>query len=446
MDGLTVRYGRRTPLLQRLLSAIAVALAGRAGERLAARLPVPVSRTTLLALVMALPDPVAQTPRVLGADEFALHKGHNNYGTVLVDCETHAPVDLLPEREAATFAAWLARHPGVEIVCRDRGGTYADGARAGAPDVVQVADSWHVWRNLAEAVKRLVSHHNTCLQGPAPAQGTAPEVLHPPVSKAGRLAARVEQRHTTVHDLLGQGLGIRAVARHLDLAVNTALRYARATTWQELATGRWQNLPSTLDPYKPYLHRRWREGQTVAVKLHAELRERGFTGSYSAVPDYLQRFRRTPDDTPPATAAGRAAGDRMDHPQPRPGQRRGPAETQGNPGPVPRAGGGHRPCLVLRRNDGHPQRRPPASMDRRRQCRRDHGLRTFADGLMTDFDAVVLGLSTERSSGCVEGRVTDIKLLKRQMAGRAAHPLLRKRVLLVAADRRQHRVTTAATS
>ncbi|MET7353916.1 transposase, partial [Streptomyces mirabilis] len=179
---------------------------------------------------------------------------------MLVDCETRTPVDLLPEREAATFAAWLTQHPGVQIVCRDRGGCYADGARAGAPDAVQIADLWHVWHNLAEAVKRLVSRHNACLRDPEPAPSTAPDVVRPPVCHGGRLAARVEQRHAAVHDLLGQGLGLRAAARQSGLAINTVRRYARADAWEELATGRWQNLPSTLDPYKPYLHQRWREG------------------------------------------------------------------------------------------------------------------------------------------------------------------------------------------
>ncbi|MFD7447145.1 hypothetical protein [Streptomyces sp. NPDC059909] len=311
---------------------------------------------------------------------------------------------------------------------------------------MQIADLWHIWHNLAEAVKRLVSKHHACLRDPAPTLGEAPEVLHPPASKAGRLAARVEQHHTAVHDLLDQGLGIRAVARHLGLAVNTVRRYARADTWQELATGRWQNLPSTLDPYKPYLHQRWHEGHTVAVKLHAELRERGFTGSYSVVRDYLQRFRRTPNDTPP--------------PRP-PGVRKVTGWITRNPDrvsdddrqnlkailarcPELEAATGHvrsfAAMMAIRSADRLPEWIAAARADER------HGLRAFADGLMTDLDAVILGLSTEWNSGCVEGRVTDIKLLKRQMAGRAGHPLLRKRVLLVAADRRQHRVTTTAAS
>jgi hypothetical protein len=237
VPGLTARYQRHTPGLTAMLEAIAVALAGRAGARLTSALRATTSRSSLLRLLMALPDPPAATPRVLGVDDFAVKRGQV-YGTVLTDCETGAPIELLAGREAAPLAEWLTRHPGVEVICRDRSGSYAEGARLGAADAVQVADRFHLWRNLAKATERCVARHRDCLRPPAPEQpeqptAPAPAEEAPPV---GRFAERARRHHALVHGLLAQGHGRRAIARHLGWGRHTVQRHARGSPGRNWST------------------------------------------------------------------------------------------------------------------------------------------------------------------------------------------------------------------
>src|SRR5664280_1790175 len=233
---------------------------------------------------------------VLGVDEFALRRRHH-YGTVLVDLAGgHRPVDVFLGREAGDFAGWLRAHPGVEVICRDRAGGYADGARDGAPGAVQVADRWHLWDNLCQHVERLVAAHHACLPEPVvpspdgPDPGDDPvDLVVPPWPDTLRIE-HTRQRYDQPHDLLKKGLSMRAIARKLDLNFKTVRRYLHADSVDTLLAGGLR--ASVLDAFKPYLHDRLADGERNATVLHDEIAERGYTGGYKTLARYLRPLRR----------------------------------------------------------------------------------------------------------------------------------------------------------
>jgi transposase len=434
VDGLTTRYARKTPLLAHVLGSIGVALAGRAGSRLAAGLGVPASRQVMLRLVMAAPAPAAASPRVLGVDDFAIRRGQH-YGTLLIDCETSAPLDLLEGRDAQPLSDWLAAHPGVEIVCRDRSGSYADGVRTGAPGAVQVADRFHLWQNLAKAVEKCVAAHRACLAEPAL---PADREESPPLAETalpdptGKFAERAQRKHELVHRLRAEGCGLREIARHLGWGLHTVQRYDRAATWQELVDGRWQApRASKLDPFKPYLDQHAGEGHGSFTRLFREIKELGYDGSYSVVRNYLNHLRpeKAPLGEAPPTVRDvtnwlcRRPDSLTEDERPRlkaildrcPELQAASDQVRAFATMITKLTGHDLPqWMAAAREAGLP------------------GISSFARGLEQDLDAVTNGLTTHWSSGPVEGRVNHIKMIKRQMFGRASLPLLRKRVLLTA--------------
>jgi transposase len=310
-------HARKTMRLVKALQAIGTALGGNAGARLAARLRLPTSPATLLRLVRATPIPRPPALQAVGVDEWAWRRGHR-YGTILVDLETHRVVDLLPDRSSASVASWLAQHPTITVICRDRSDLYADGIRRGAPEAVQVVDRFHLVQNLRQALEALLIDHRPALQ--AAAVGTAMALMSTagpvpvtPMYRGRRQSPKPVRQHgqrppqharwvaiyEAVHTLRAQGPPIAIVARQLGISRPTVYAYLRRDT--PPGPRRLQRRPSArvLTPYLPYLIRRWRESGADSRQLWREIRALGYTHSSRTVCRFItQRRRRDGISTP----------------------------------------------------------------------------------------------------------------------------------------------------
>jgi transposase len=434
---LVAAYARHTQVLADTLLAIGLALGGRPGARLATKLRVPTSRMTLLRRVRALPDPPAATPSVLGVDDWAFRRGRR-YGTILVDLERHRPVDLLPETTATSLATWLQAHPGIVVISRDRGGSYADGARQGAPTAIQVADRFHLLKNLGDVVERVLRRHPDLLARiPTPGASTVPTSVLRPDRGASRerVQHELQQRYEAIRQARAQGLSIAATARATGLHRHTLEKYDRLAS-APTRRHTWRR-PSALAPYEAYLQERWRHGARKARGLWREIAKRGYPGAYQNVARYVAALRKQAGEgtaarsTTTGLTARRAVGlvlsraDQQTHEAGRAVQQLKAAHPD-----VCRAVGLLERFARLLRGPSEPT--APQALAQWLADARATGLSeldAFVTKLEQDRRAVEAALLLPYSQGQTEGQINRLKTLKRMMYGRANFDLLRKRFL-----------------
>jgi transposase len=456
---LAPHYARATARLSDIQTDIGLALGGAAGARRLLRQGLPGSRNTVLRRVRRFSQPHTSSPEAVGVDDWAKRKGRT-YGTIIVDLERHRPVDLLPDRTAETIADWMKAHPEITVVGRDRAEAYASGVKQGAPQATQVADRWHLLKNLREAIETEFSLRPTLpwqppveteqeepTSCPPDPESLPPEAIYPDTPSGRRAeAARQARRRQRLAQyelackLKQQGLPQPRIAQQVGVSPRTLIRWSTAGAYPERRRRRGDR--HGLAPYAAYLQQRWAEGCRNAMHLWREVRDQGFTGSYARVAAYVRPLRR-----------GQAA--------PRVAAKQAPA-----PGPT-----SERPALTARdlsyllirraSDRTHDEQKhleqvkqqdaviadiaafaddftqmmrerlaePLEGWLERVQASAYSSLKSLATGLRQDLSAVRAALELPYSNGQTEGQVTRLKLFKRQMYGRAKLDLLRQRVL-----------------
>lgn len=415
LPGVLERYQRRTPRLLSQIGAAVRELAGQAGARVLTALAMFLSRHTALRVLMRLPLPVRRVPRVIGVDDFALLRRHR-YATIIIDAQTRERIDVLPDRKASTLEEWLREHPGVEVVCRDSSGAYAEAVRRALPHARQVGDRWHIWHNLAEAVLKEVAAHSVCWS----------KTGRP--HRDGKRAVTTRERWQQIHDLLGNSVGLLECARRLNLGLNTVKRYARISEPERLVRAP-QYRPTLVDPYRDHLRQR-REANPAAPVLHLfqEIKALGYKGSLNLLYRYITQGRVESDR--PAMSPRRATRYLLTRPSQLTDAQHEhlDALTTACPEMTTLA------CLVrsfaalLTPTDDN--ERLLADWIAEARAEDLPFLHSFTRGLDLDRDAVNATVTTVYHNGGTEGVNTKIKLLKRQMYGRASFSLLRHRILL----------------
>jgi transposase len=446
LEKVVVPFARRTVRLAQAIEFLAFALGARATARTATKLGFQVGKDVCLRVMRRRLNSINRNNQVsiLGVDDFAFRRGIN-YGTILVDLESREPIDLLPDRTAETLSKWLAAHPEIEVVSRDRSTVYAEAVRSGAPQAAQVADRWHLLKNLSDLIERFFINNHCLLTQTSSlmrAEHLAKEseiplpVAEKPDDVSNTVTVKpVPARRQKLFDLIKvlrlQGKSIRGIARELKVARNTVKKYicCEAVPYHRSGAGR----PSTVLPFAEYLKKRWREGEQNGFRLWQEIRQQGFSGEVDAVRRFICEWRKTAVGKMICPISSRGLAPRKTtklllNPESAKNEAEYAfltklCEISPAVGRVQRLGMGFQEIVKEKRADLFDDWLTQVKMSEIKE------FQNWADNLLADEEVVRNALSSSWSNGQTEGQVNRLKTIKRQMYGRANFDLLRARIL-----------------
>jgi len=283
---------RRTGRMKRIVHHLGLVLGGRPGAVFAERLMLPVSNDTLLRVVRRRAGCRTDPLTVVGVDDWAFRRNHR-YGTIICDLERHRIVKLLPDREIATVAAWLAAHPGIRVVSRERGGGYGEAAARALPDAIQVADRWHLMENASGTFLEAVAKSMKPIRTALGATAVDPKLL----TRAERLQyegdLRREETNAIVAALAANGASIKEIVRRTGRSRKLVRLIA-----QGQRTDMFRARQGSLDPPLPFLDAQREAGRRNGAELWRRLQALGFSGSERVVQEWATRRRRSERMTP----------------------------------------------------------------------------------------------------------------------------------------------------
>lgn len=421
-DGVVPVRSRRTARLECIVHHLGLALGGRPAASFAKRLMLPVSNDTLLRVVRRRTCLRTEPLAIAGIDDWAFRKNHR-YGTIVCDLERRRIVTLLPDREIATVRAWLAEHPEIRVMSRDRGGGYGEAAAKALPDAIQVADRWHLMENASAAFLDAVRRSMRVIRAAIGATTVNPELL----TCAERLQyqgyLRRNETNAAIMALVRDGLPLKEIVRRTGHSRKLVRQVSRGES-----TDIFRTRQSTLDAHLPFLDAQWSTGCRNGAELWRRLQALGFRGSLRVVSEWTTRRRRADKPTdqqlqkvPSARTIARLMTTARDH------------LSKADTVTIAAIEAGVPPLVEARtlveRFQAMLRKKLVADLEPWITAASGGLIGSFASGVIKDKAAVRAAIAEPWSNGQTEGQITKLKLVKRQMYGRAKIDLLQARLI-----------------